>query len=107
MSDSQNKLESQNDALMELDTKDIPSVYCNQAAISMSFNDIRIFLVEAIPANVNLGQGSRKMKRRETLIKPSVSLIVSPEFARNLAESISGHLKSMPKYLGRYERSRK
>ena len=73
-----------------IETKDIPAAYCNQASVSMSLNDIRVFLSEAIPKTIDVGGPESGPKLQETLFRPVVSLILSPEFANKLAIALTG-----------------
>jgi len=71
-----------------VDASEMQSVYCNQVSLSLSLNDIRIYLCEAAPKNVLAGQLAGTLKLAEPHIKTHFSMVVSPEFARGLAKAI-------------------
>lgn len=71
------------------ETKDVPSVYCNQANVSMSYNDVRVYISEIAPSEIVIGpQQAPGLIPREPNLSPRMCLVLSPEFARSLAKAI-------------------
>jgi hypothetical protein len=81
-------------AALVVKTKDVPTVYCNHANPSVSFNDIRVYLSEVIPEEL-----TALVPDKPSPIKPHVEsricVVCSPEFAKAMAESL---LKAVGKY---------
>ncbi|HVS87695.1 MAG TPA: DUF3467 domain-containing protein [Candidatus Acidoferrum sp.] len=75
-------------------TKDVPTLYCNHASPSISFNDLRIYFAEVAPKELAAVQ-STTAKRAEPTVTPRICVVVSPEFAKALAQSI---LTAVDKY---------
>jgi hypothetical protein len=70
-----------------LDTTNIPTLYSNHASPSISFNDIRIYFAEVAPRELAAVQ-SIAAKRAEPNLMARLCVVVSPEFAKALGESI-------------------
>jgi Protein of unknown function (DUF3467) len=91
-------------SIVAIETKDIPSVYCNQATISMSLNDVRIFLVEALPQTVQLRIGGPREQslatQAETIFKSQHSLVMSPEFAKTFVKALHDAVELYEKTFG-------
>ena|ERR1700731_2608144 len=75
-------------------TKDVPTVYCNQANPSVSFNDIRLYLSEVVPEDLP-AVVSDNLSRIKPHVESRICIVCAPEFAKSLAESI---LKAVSKY---------
>jgi uncharacterized protein DUF3467 len=69
------------------ETKDVPTVYCNHASPSISFNDLRIYFAEVAPKELAALQ-TTTAKRAAPTVTPRLCVVVSPEFAKALAQSI-------------------
>ena len=81
-------VEQQQSASFE--TEGIPSLYANVASITMSFHDMRIYLAEAMPTEVEITTEVKgDLKLRQARVTPRLCLIINPEFARNLRDAIS------------------
>jgi hypothetical protein len=65
---------------------DVPTLYANHASTSLSFNDIRIYFNEVGPKQLETSQAST-IRQREATITPRLCIVVSPEFAKSLAEN--------------------
>ena len=86
---------------ISISTKEIPVVYANHASISMSFHDMRIFFAEALPQTVEVADiASATLKKREALYRPVVSLVLTPEFARNLMKSLTDSINKYEQAFG-------
>jgi hypothetical protein len=83
-----------------IETKGVPVVYCNQASLSMSFHDLRIYLAEAIPESLEVSGASGPLKQRQTVYKPSVSLVMTPEFAKTFATAIQNAIEKYVETFG-------
>lgn len=70
-------------------TKGIQSVYCNHANVSLSYSDIRVYLGELSPGELVLIPTGNDFTRKDPLFEPKFSLVLSPEFARQLAKAIT------------------
>jgi hypothetical protein len=81
------------------DTKDIPTLYINHASPSLSYNDIRIYLGEVGPKQMAAVVTSQA-KRTEASITPRVCVIVSPEFAKALGESLQAAVQKYESVFG-------
>src|ERR1700674_2078652 len=75
-------------------TKDIPTIYCNHANPSVSFNDIRVYLSEVVPEEL-MALVAEKPSAVKPHVETRVCIVCSPEFAKGLGESI---LKAVEKY---------
>jgi hypothetical protein len=88
------------------ETKEVATVYCNQASFSLSYNDIRAYIVEISPSEVVVNPTKDELIHAAPKIDPKFSLLMSPEFARTFAnallntigkyESIFGKLRPEP-----------
>ncbi len=88
------------------ETKGIPSVYCNHAGVTLSYNDIRVYLSEASPSEIAINPTGSDVLQQQPLLEPRFSLVLSPEFARSLSkalttavdqyEAVFGHLRPEP-----------
>lgn len=77
------------------ETKDTITVYCNQALMSLSYNDIRVYLLELSPSELVLNPTSQQLIEKAPRADSKFCLAVSPEFARSLAKSL---LDTVAKY---------
>jgi hypothetical protein len=71
------------------ETKGVPTIYCNQANVSLSYNDVRLYIGEVSPKELVVTQGGKEFAQKEPLYEPRCCLVVSPEFARSLAKAIT------------------
>jgi Protein of unknown function (DUF3467) len=69
------------------ETKDIPTFYANHASPAMSFNDIRVYFSEVVPKEMTAAQTVTAVRSQPT-IRPKICVVVSPEFAKALSESL-------------------
>jgi hypothetical protein len=72
---------------MKFETKNVPSVYCNHASPSLSFNDIRVYLSEVVPNQLDVVTPTDPTTA-EPVVEPRVCLVVSPEFAKGLGQAL-------------------
>src|SRR5580698_1334704 len=89
MSESKNPLV---DVVFE--TKGVPTVYCNHVSPSISFNDIRIYLAEVTPKQLD-ALISDRATATEPMIEPRLCVVVAPEFAKAFSEVL---MKAVTKY---------
>lgn len=75
-----------------------PSVYANHASVSMSAVDIRIFLSEVSPKELNI-EPQEMVKAAEALVTPRICLVMTPEFAKSVFDSLATLL---PQYESRF-----
>jgi hypothetical protein len=78
------------------ETKGVPTLYSNFASPSISQNDIRVYFGEVAPKSLAAVQSISAI-RAEAEVTPRVCMVMSPEFARSLGESL---LLSVKKYEG-------
>jgi Protein of unknown function (DUF3467) len=79
-------------------TDGYPSVYANHAAVSMSAVDIRIFFAEVSPKELNV-EPQETVKAAEALVTPRFCLVMAPEFAKQVFDSLS---TLIPQYESRF-----
>lgn len=86
----------------DLDTREIQAIYCNHASVSLSFNDLRIFLSEIIPQTVSVGpqQGDFPFTIRQPYVRPHISVVITPEFARTLSNALNEGVSKYEKAFG-------
>jgi hypothetical protein len=70
------------------ETKEVPTVYCNQANVSLSFNDVRVYVAEVAPTEITVGPLTKDLVQKEPMYHPRVCLVFSPEFARSFAKAV-------------------
>lgn len=75
-----------------------PSLYANHASVSMSAIDIRLFLSEVSPKEMNI-EPQDAMRSAEPLVQPRVCVVMSPEFARTIMDSLA---TLIPQYEARF-----
>lgn len=84
---------------------ELPSLYCNNARVLISYNDVRIYFGETVavprgplfltPGEVTQSQADTAMER--------ICLVISPEFARALYEVLG---ESIEKFEARFGKLR-
>jgi len=79
--------ESEKAAVKAFSAEGIPSVYANHAALSMSAVDIRLFLSEISPKELNVEQ-QESVRVAEPVLNTRLCVIMTPEFAKLLRDSI-------------------
>lgn len=72
-----------------LETAGTPTVYCNQAVFSLSYNDVRVYLLETSPSELVLNPSGNQLAEKPPNIESKFCLVLSPEFARSLAKALS------------------
>lgn len=77
------------------ETKGVQSVYSNHALVSLSYNDVRVYLGELSPSELILQPTQANYAEITPRYDPKFCLVLSPEFARQLANAISS---SVDKY---------
>ena len=66
-----------------METAAVPSVYCNIASVTASFNEIRLYLAEAAPMQVSVDPvPGATPKPTEANVMPRLCIVVNPEFSR-------------------------
>jgi hypothetical protein len=88
------------------ETKGTPTVYCNQAVTSLSYNDVRVYLMEQSPSELVLNPTGDLIVEKPPISESKYCLVLSPEFANALAKSLTeavakyeavfGSLRSQP-----------
>jgi hypothetical protein len=89
-------MEPKNEGLIS--TEGFASVYANHAAVSMSAVDVRVFLSEVSPKQIH-AEPTESLAAAEALVQPRVCLVMSPEFARSIMDSLA---KLIPQYEERF-----
>jgi hypothetical protein len=69
------------------ETKNVPSVYCNHASPSISFNDIRVYLSEVVPNQLDVVTPPNPTTA-EPVVEPRICLVLAPEFAKALSQAL-------------------
>lgn len=85
-----------------LGTEGFASVYSNHVSASMSAVDIRLFMSEVSPKELNL-EHQDNLKAAEPLVNPRVCLVMTPEFAKILLDTLS---TLVPQYQDRFGKLR-
>lgn len=84
-------MDTEDQSNISYDTTGVPTLYCNIANVTVSFNDFRLYLAEmgpkAIVINPNAGAGAPSIKSEAT-VSPKLSVVMNPEFAKSLADAI-------------------
>jgi hypothetical protein len=77
------------DEKIVIETKGIPSVYCNHAVTSISHADVRVYLSEISPKEIVANPTPGKEMALEVLnLETRYCLVLTPEFARSLANAL-------------------
>jgi hypothetical protein len=71
------------------ETNGVPTVYCNQANFSLSFNDVRIYVSELSAGEIVINPSGDSVTQRPARIDPKFCLVMSPEFARSFGNAIT------------------
>jgi hypothetical protein len=69
-------------------TEGVPTLYCNIANVTVSFTDLRLYLAEASSKKIVVNPDPAAMAMAETLVSPKLSVAMSPEFAKSVADAI-------------------
>lgn len=77
---------------VEVDTAGVPTLYVNQANVTLSFHDLRVYLSEVSPKSIETSQPKDTFTSRQPSISPKLCLVLNPEFARGLHEAIATSL---------------
>ena len=77
----------------------MPTIYCNHANPSLSFHDVRIYLGEVMPKQLNVVV-SEKLTQPESTIEPRICVVVSPEFAKALGHTLLGAVEKYENVFG-------
>lgn len=72
-----------------LETKGIQVVYCNSATTSMSYHDIRLYIVDQSPSELALNPTGSELSQKPPLNEPKFCLVLTPEFAASLTKSLA------------------
>ena len=76
-------------------TDGVPTIYCNIANVTVSFSDLRLYLAEASSKRIVVNPDPTALVMAETLVSPKLSVAMSPEFAKSMADAI---LQAVAKY---------
>jgi hypothetical protein len=71
------------------ETKGVPTVYCNLTVTSLSYSDIRVYVLEQSPGELVLNPKTTELVQKPPLNEAKVCLVFSPEFAASLVKSLS------------------
>src|SRR3990170_4567625 len=71
-----------------IETKGIPSVYCNHAITSLSYSEVRVYLSEISPNELVVNPTGTELVQKKPNVDVRFSLVLSPEFARSLANAL-------------------
>lgn len=88
-----------------MQTEGIPSLYANLASVSISFNDLRVYLGEIAPKEVKTSSGTGdkaelKAELRPGVVSPRICIVCSPEFARSLRDALDNSLTQYEHFFG-------
>jgi hypothetical protein len=67
----------------------VPSVYCNHANVSLSYSDVRVYVGELSPNEMFVNPTGKDYGKQEPHFEPKFSLVLTPEFARQLSKALS------------------
>lgn len=70
-------------------THGLPTFYANNAGLTIGYNDIRLYLAEAVPTTVDLGPSTPGFKQLAISTNPIACIILNPEFAKSLRDSLN------------------
>jgi len=77
---------------MSYDTTGVPTLYCNIANVTVSFNDFRLYLAEMSPEkiviNTNADAATAPSMKSKAAVSPKLSVVMNPEFAKSVADAI-------------------
>jgi hypothetical protein len=81
-----------------IQTAEIASLYSNLASLSMSYNDIRVYLMEISPKEISpVSVAGRTV---DANVQPKLCLVLTPEFARSLRDALSSTIANYEKAFG-------
>src|SRR5580704_13215714 len=70
-------------------TEGVPSLYSNLASLTVSFNDVRIYLCEVSPPEISVQPGSTQKSTRLPQVTPRLCVVLTPEFAKSLSDALT------------------
>jgi hypothetical protein len=89
-------MENEKTTDVSYDTEGVPTLYCNIANVTLSFTDLRLYLAEASTKTIVINPNAAgAMLKSEPLVSPKLSVAMSPEFAKSVADAI---LTAVAKY---------
>jgi hypothetical protein len=82
------------------ETDDVPTLYCNNVNVTVSFSDLRLYLAEVAPktifVNAEAGETTGALNTKsEALVSPKLSVVFNPEFAKSVGQTL---LTAVAKY---------
>jgi len=77
------------------DTTGVPTIYANNANVTISFSDLRLYLAEVAPKNIVLNPDPANPSPSDFVVSPKLSVVLTPEFAKSLGDAI---LTAVAKY---------
>src|SRR5262249_10853414 len=80
-------------------TDTVPSVYANHVNPTISFSEIRIYLSEVLPREVEAIVPD-KPSSIAPAIQPKMCIVLTPEFAKNVAQTLSRSLEKYEELFG-------
>jgi hypothetical protein len=83
-----------------IQTAGIPTLYANLASLSMSNNDVRIYLMEVSPKEVNVVPSATGPRATEATVQPKLCVVVTPEFAKALRDSLTSTITNYEQSFG-------
>jgi hypothetical protein len=89
------------DELTSVPTQGVPTFYANTAGITVSLHDMRLYLAEGTPVKVDFGANQNaEMKAQQVLFSLVACVIINPEFARNLRDTLDIAIQKYEKLFG-------
>lgn len=71
-------------------TQGVINIYANVASVTLSFHDMRIYLAEVKPTEVEIKTiPDKEMKLGQATVSPLACVIINPEFARSLKDALT------------------
>jgi hypothetical protein len=92
--------EKDKELALKIQTEGVPVYYSNVASVSVSFNDVRIYLGDLSPKEVTVKKVEQKPELKEGAVSPKLCLVCTPEFARNLRDAISISITQYEQFFG-------
>jgi uncharacterized protein DUF3467 len=90
------------DSKVSYDTANVPTVYCNIANVTVSFNDLRLYLAEMGPSAIAVNPDATipSLDKSKASVSPKLSIVMNPEFAKSVADAILGAVAKYEEIFG-------
>lgn len=81
-------------------TENVPTLYCNHAAVSLSHTDVRLYLGEISPREMAINPTGSTPSERTPRLDAKICLAMSPEFAQLLLTALSSSVERYQSVFG-------